>query len=171
MELYFSFVFKLCLWIFFSYWASWNFQELWIHQGSIQDKSTVLTTWGIRSNKLAVDMPLAASKQKPALRDNSQWAVTRKVFLSKKNCRTVLGNEGNMNLCESLPEAYRGVSRFPEDGYNCQAKTLLHSTITHLLVLGTQHIQISVFVVRLYPITYLQIDQLQKKAHCGNEKH
>lgn len=27
------------------------------------------------------------------------------------------------------------------------------------------------FCVRLYPITYLQIDQLQKKAHCGNEKH
>ena len=43
--------------------------------------------------------------------------------------------------------------------------------VTYLLVLGTQHIQMSVFVVRLYPITYLQIDQLQKKAHCGNEKH
>lgn len=42
---------------------------------------------------------------------------------------------------------------------------------TCLLVLGTQHIETPVCVVRLHPITYLQIDQLQKKAHCGNEKH
>lgn len=54
------------------YQASWNFQEPWMHQGSKQDKSTFLPTWGIRSNKLTVDMSLAASKQKPAL----LWGTT-----------------------------------------------------------------------------------------------
>lgn len=41
-----------------------------------------------------------------------------------------------MNLCESLPKTYRGVSRFPEDGYNCQAKILLHSRIQQINRIG-----------------------------------
>jgi len=39
-----------------------------------------------------------------ALRDNSQWAATTKMSLIKK-CRIIPGNEGNLDLRKSLPEA------------------------------------------------------------------
>lgn len=41
-----------------------------------------------------------------------------------------------MDLRKSPPEAYRRVSRFPEDGYNCQAKILLYSKIQQINRIG-----------------------------------
>lgn len=49
-----------------------------------------------------------------------------------KTSWTILGDEGNTDLCEAHPKAYRRASGFPEDGYNCQAKILLYSRIQQL---------------------------------------